>query len=372
MNLTKRLLPALLCALLVLGGLPRATAAREIREDTDGGYSVSIPKGMGLSEVMAYYIQTYHLTEDNFAITFCCPETGEWYGYNEDTFMLAASTYKVPLNLYYYELQAAGEYTDDSDIKGHRLADIHRASIVDSNNELSHILIYNLGTFAQYKRLMLDRYGGMDEELIPSDYWSDNYYCTHFMANVLLYLYQRQDQFPELLDYMIHNQEGMFLQRYAGDTVVAHKYGYFEGQVHDIGITYTRQPFVVAIYTRGFSGGGIYAEELIARLNAALIAYQTQRTQALEEEAAAAAETAEAPTEETAAPQPTQPPAPETTAEPYAAQQARHQAQSLQLQAQSQALARRARVQNLLLLAVPAAVLVLGAVGVLLARKKRR
>ena len=49
------------------------------------------------------------LTEDNFAISYYDTVTGESYDWNETHMMIAGSTFKLPLNLYYYELENAGE-----------------------------------------------------------------------------------------------------------------------------------------------------------------------------------------------------------------------------------------------------------------------
>lgn len=51
----------------------------------------------------------YHLDETNFAVSYYNTVTGEEYNWNETAMFTAASTFKLPLNLYYYELQNEGK-----------------------------------------------------------------------------------------------------------------------------------------------------------------------------------------------------------------------------------------------------------------------
>ena len=43
----------------------------------------------------------YHLDEKNFAVSYYNTVTGEEYNWNETAMLTAASTFKLPLNLYY-------------------------------------------------------------------------------------------------------------------------------------------------------------------------------------------------------------------------------------------------------------------------------
>ena len=56
----------------------------------------------------------YHLDETNFAVSYYNTVTGEEYNWNETAMFTAASTFKLPLNLYYYELQNEGKISGDT------------------------------------------------------------------------------------------------------------------------------------------------------------------------------------------------------------------------------------------------------------------
>ena len=209
--------------------------------------------GKTLEGLIAEFMQENYLNETNFSLCYYNTVTGEEYCYNETAFMIAASTYKLPLNLYYYELQSAGEITGDTYIPGAgtTLDNCHRMSLVDSNNEVSIAMLYNLGSFRDYKEAMRTYFTMTDDEIDPI-YYADNYYCTRMMMDCLKYLYAHADDFSEMLGYMTEACPGAYFKALLEDKVtVAHKYGGFEGAENDTGIIYASQPFLLAVYTQG-------------------------------------------------------------------------------------------------------------------------
>lgn len=227
--------------------------------------------------------EEYGLDETNFAVSYYDTVTGEEYNWNETTMMVAASTFKLPLNLYYYELQNAGEITGDTVLTegGATLDRCHYLSLVESNNELSIAMLYRIGDFRTYKETMR-RYFTMTDDEIDPKYYQDNYYCTRMMMDALKYLYAHADEFPEMLDYMEQSlpRDAYFLHDLADEVTIAHKYGSFEGAENDTGIFYTEEPFLLAVYTQSVG------EEVVAQ--AAVLAYdynQEQIAQAKQAEA---------------------------------------------------------------------------------------
>lgn len=197
------------------------------------------------------FLQEHGLGTHNFSLCYYNTVTGEEVRYNADKMMVAASTYKLPLNLYYYEMEAAGEIASDAVIpnSGTTLDVCHQKSIVDSNNEVSIAMLYHLGNFRTYKEKMSKYFSATGEEL-PYLYFVDNYYSTGMMLDTLKYLYENQAQFPELLEYMTQACSGAYFQKYVTDCQVAHKYGSFEGAENDVAIIFAQQPFLLAVYTQ--------------------------------------------------------------------------------------------------------------------------
>ena len=228
------------------------------------------------------------LTENNFAVSYYDTVTGESYDWNETHMMVAASTFKLPLNLYYYEKENAGELEPDALItQGGATLDVcHYLSIVESNNEISHALLYRIGTFPEYKEAMRKFFTMTDDEIDPK-YYQNNYYCTRMMMDTLKYLYERQDEFPELIDYMKQsNPQNGYFRAKVTEMDVAHKYGSFEGAENDVGIFYAEHPFLLAVYTQNV---GETVVQDAARLAADYNAQQTEvlKQQQLQEQLAA-------------------------------------------------------------------------------------
>lgn len=205
-----------------------------------------------LDELMGEFMALNELDETNFSMSYYNTVTGEAYTFNDKKFMVAASTFKLPLNMYYYEMERDGLIAPDATIPRteHPLNDCHRMSLVHSNNEVSIAMLYNLGIFREYKECMM-KYFTMPRSEIAYDYWVDNYYCTNMMMDALKYLFYNGEQFPEMLGYMKQAQPTSYFRTHVRDWPVAHKYGFFEGAVNDVGIFFTPEPFLLAVYTYG-------------------------------------------------------------------------------------------------------------------------
>lgn len=256
---------------------PMEPAAEEAPEEE----SPEAEEASSLAALFDDFRAEYNLTEQNFAVSYYDTVTQESYDWNETHMMVAASTFKLPLNLYYYEKENAGELEPDTLItQGGATLDLcHYLSIVESNNEISHALLYRIGTFPEYKEAMRKYFTMTDDEIDPK-YYQDNYYCTRMMMDTLKYLYARQDEFPELIDYMKQsNPQNGYFRAKVTELDVAHKYGSFEGAENDVGIFYAEHPFLLAVYTQ--SVGETVVQDA-ARLAADYNAQQTELCKQLE------------------------------------------------------------------------------------------
>ena len=256
----------LIVLLAVLTALTCTAAAYEPPEDFTG---------LTLEQVIADFMTAYQLSEENFSVSYFNTVTGEAYDFNDEKFAIAASTYKLPLNMYFYEMERDGEITGDTLItwSGQTLDFIHEQSIVYSNNELSEALMYYWGDHTAYKEHMRKYFTMTDEEIDPL-YYQGNYYCVRMMMDCLHYLYDNQADFEELIGYMKQAMPGQYFKRGVTEYEVAHKYGSVQAYNNDVGIIYTPQPFLLAVYTQSFGVGndGTCAEA--ARLLTAYTVWQ--------------------------------------------------------------------------------------------------
>jgi len=233
-------------------------------------------KGQEIGAVLTEFMEKNGLHEGNFSLSYYNTVTGEAYAFNDTAFMVAASTFKLPLNMYYYELEREGKIASDAMIPeaGVPLHVAHQESLVNSNNEYSIGMLYHLGDFSAYKTLLREAYFTMPEEQIDYIYYADNYFCTNMMMDALRYLYEHREDFEEMIGYMKQAQPDEYFRAGVTEYEVAHKYGWFDGAVNDVGIIYTEEPFLLAVYTQG-----VYGEAVVAEAAALLTEYNVANTE---------------------------------------------------------------------------------------------
>lgn len=213
--------------------------------------------GKSVEELIDAFREAHNLDEMNFELSYYNTVSGESYDYNETKLLYGASTYKLPLNLYYYDMQLAGEITGDTMItQGSSLDEAHYQSLVYSNNELSYSLWRRIGDWPEYKMAMR-KYFTMTDDEIPQNYYYDHVFCTRMMMDTLKVVWDGQEKYTELIDYLRIACPNAYFKTYIDveQTPIAHKYGSYNGAENDVGIIWAEQPFLLAVYTSGLSYG---------------------------------------------------------------------------------------------------------------------
>ena len=205
-----------------------------------------------LDEILTQFREEYGLTEENFSLSYYAPELEETYHFDEHTYRTAGSMYKLALNMYYYDLEREGEIDPETVIQEHRKADdeseeplkewplsqMHYDTIVHSDNDMAIAMLYNLGSFYEY-RVLMSRYS---DQKYSVDYYWNNVINSNYMLDVLMYLYENQELYPELMENLTKAAPWMFFKQYV-DYPIAHKYGMFDGAYCDAGIIFSNVPF---------------------------------------------------------------------------------------------------------------------------------
>lgn len=217
-----------------------------------------------------------NLNENNFYFFYYNIEEKKYYFYNENAYFTAASTIKVPVAMLYYDKIQAGELTlsdtlrynsDDyeagsgttaTDYKvGQRvpLSYLLEQTIVNSDNTALNILIGNIG----YRKCKEELTKYTDVEL-PENFYTSNIANVSYYYDVLQYLYQNAEKYSELIHYMKKSSGGLYLKADLPQYEVVHKYGSYDGYVHDYGIIYGKNTYLVGVFTKGIQN----ASDLIA------------------------------------------------------------------------------------------------------------
>ena len=139
--MTRRILTILLAAAVLAVAVPVYA---------DGGADAEAQLEADLAAIMS----EHGLDEGNIAFGY--RRTTDWtqFTFNEDALFESASVYKLALNMYYYEQEAAGNIAPDAVYGGMPLSDCHRLSLQYSVNDVSLAMLdAAFPDFADYKRL---------------------------------------------------------------------------------------------------------------------------------------------------------------------------------------------------------------------------
>lgn len=218
------------------------------------------------------------LDEDNFAFFFSNLNDNEYYSYNETTYFKAASTIKVPVAMLYYDKIANEEikkedqltYNKDDYEEGNGLTSakynvgdkipisfLLEQSIINSDNTANNILINNLG-YEEYRK-QIAKYS---QENLIEEFYDENIETPAYCLDVLEYLYQNSEKYTELIELMKKSSGGQYLKQNISQYEIAHKYGSYENYVHDYGIIYGKNTYLIGVFTKGVS----QADQLIAKI----------------------------------------------------------------------------------------------------------
>ena len=219
-----------------------------------------------------------NLNENNFFFFYYNIEEKKYYFYNENAYFTAASTIKVPVAMLYYDKIQEGELTlsdtllyhsDDYEAGGGRTATDYspgekiplsyllEQTIVNSDNTALNILINNIGY--QDCKEQLTQYTDME---LPEEFYTSNIANVSYYYDILQYLYQNADKYSELISYMKRSSGGIYLKANLPQYEVAHKYGSYDGYVHDYGIIYGKNTYLLGVFTKDIEN----ASDLIANI----------------------------------------------------------------------------------------------------------
>lgn len=214
--------------------------------------------------------------------------TKEYVSINENRDFDAASTYKVGLNLLYYYLAFNGSinlsdnltyfdyfYQDGTGVLAgycYNGMEIPIQELLD----LSIIYSDNIAT-----AMLSDYVGGYNSvreqvyTLLNIDYvLYENLLTPKVSAQILKYVYDNKDLpgFNHLVETMKNTVFHDRLDKYIPTNLVAHKIGSIDSCVHDIGIIFTDEPYIISIYTENLYN----ADEIIASLSKIIYNKHTQ------------------------------------------------------------------------------------------------
>lgn len=224
-----------------------------------------------------------NLTEKNFSFFYDNNEENTFYFYNQNTYFTAASTVKIPVAMIYYDQIQAGEIQEEDKILYQKssyevgngataatykigqyvpIQFLLKQAIINSDNTAVNILIDGMEDTSY--RYEIAKYS---QQELPESFYQSNITSASFCYDILTRIEENVENYQELLEYMKQSSGGGYLKKYITEYEVAHKYGNYNGYVHDYGIVYGPSTYKIGIFTKNVN----QAEELIATINEQII-----------------------------------------------------------------------------------------------------
>ena len=230
---------------------------------------------MSLAKDIEAYFQENGIDHEKVAYCITDLEHNIKYSMNENDEFIAASIYKLPLAMLYYDKVNEGEYTLDSTFtySGYMhedagvissdygigsqvpLSDLLNDLIIYSDNDAGHILYENLGGWKEYKEAMTKYTDSISENY----YTMDNVTTANTMNDVVTYLYDHKEDYKGLIKNMEEAEPGEYLDR---DTQLSmpQKYGMYDSALNSVGFVECNTSFSIVVLTSlGDKGADVMA-----------------------------------------------------------------------------------------------------------------
>lgn len=216
------------------------------------------------------YLEKNDIDTNKLSIYITDLETEESYSINENVDFLAASIYKLPLAMLYYEKINDGilsykqsytlkeEYYEEGGPIGKlevgtnvSLENLLYNVIVNSDNTAGHILFENLGGWINFKKEAV-KYTSL--EMGSTFYSYDNVLSAAYMNDVLKYLYTHKSEFAQLIEDLKIATPNDFLNKNINNSVMQ-KYGFYASAYNSVGLSIDGYPYSIVVFTNLNSNG---------------------------------------------------------------------------------------------------------------------
>ncbi|MDO5733783.1 MAG: serine hydrolase [Eubacteriales bacterium] len=223
----------------------------------------------GLADAIESYLQARGLQDQRISIVYENLITNQRYDYRGDERYLAASTVKVPMAMVVYQMMheqalpvdlkiaytACDQFIDD----GYSLAPegtvlpirvIIEQAIRHSGNTATSAIFKYFHDHGEYIHNVMDSRLGMK-------YGADTTMSATEGIRLMEEIYYNPENvegYNELLRYMKTTSWNLFFNAHLEEAEIAHKYGLYNSNMHDIGIVYAEEPYAFAVYTESGTG----------------------------------------------------------------------------------------------------------------------
>lgn len=276
-KILKKIAAAALVLCLLAGLAPAALSAGETEETAQY-------EEKSFEDIMRELLEKFDAEEESVCAGYLNLVTGEEHYWRGDESTVAASMYKVPLNMLIAEKISTGELVWEEKYPNLPYEEVLQQTILYSSNQWAQFLWMEYGSYADYRRAIAP-YMGIDTETVDEAYFENNEFTPRQMIHCLKLLYDETDRFPKILETMKQAEPERFFRYSERRFEIAHKYGYVpewsDVYMNDCGIVFTDEPIALVMFTKSVW----MQEELLSAFCTAMCDYTQYHTALRREEA---------------------------------------------------------------------------------------
>lgn len=259
---------------------PKLNVSTPIIKNISHSNQESRVNSKSIEEILNNFLEKEKIIQNNVSIVLS-DEEKIYYSLNPKKIFFAASTYKLPLAMLYYEKGIdldtnvllsssnieSGVIANNYSIGNYiPISDFIRCMIVYSDNTAGNTLYKFYGGWSKF----LKDVSNFSNEV---DYYSiskgDNYINAQYLNDTLRYLYKNSDTFNELIIHLKNATTNRFLNLDNIGVPIAQKYGNYDNNLHITGIVYGKHPYFITILTNNMYD----QEQFIGKVNRLIFDY---------------------------------------------------------------------------------------------------
>lgn len=220
-----------------------------------------------LTEEIENYLATSAINTDQISIAVYDLENDQSYEWNSEVDFIAASIYKVPLAMLWYDMIADGEVSIDDSLQittedgleegytlwqgnyEYPLKEVLSEAIVHSDNIAARALYRNLGSWRTYRQLAT-KYS--NQVYTENFFAEENYLTTHYMMNCIKYLYEHPKRYAALIEDMKEATPNDYLDT-STKIGLAQKWGQYSTSTNAAGFVECENDYVIVVFTSSLS-----------------------------------------------------------------------------------------------------------------------
>ncbi len=225
------------------------------------------------------YLEQNNIEKEKIALTIQNLISNEMIEINQNEYFFAASIYKLPLALIYYDMinenkvsiedkyQFLKIYQEDIGVLESKyefgeyieIGYLLEIMIKYSDNSAGHILFENLGGWEVFKEKII-KYSEFE---ITQEFLETNILTSNIINDILVYINENEEDYIKLIEDMKQANIGEYLDNNI-EVDIAQKYGSYNEALNAVGIIYSEIPYSISIFT---DLGYVEGIDLVSNIN---------------------------------------------------------------------------------------------------------